>query len=321
MTQLSPIIISGSIAMDRIMNFGGSYSDLIRPDNLSSLSVSVLLDNLVLSQGGVGANIAYSLALLGQSCVLLGSVGKDGRMYIDQLAKMGVDVSHVHESKLATASFNVITDAQQHQVGGFFPGAMSDSATLSFEPWKDLDPICVVSPHDPAGMRRQVQECTALNLRLCYDVGQQVSNLGREDLRAGVAAAMVLILNEYEMSTLADKTGMTAKEIKATVPVVVTSLGKDGSIVEGSSIETPLRASAVKPKQLADPTGAGDSYRAGFLYGWQRSWDWQTCAQLGAVCATYTIEQLGTQGHTFQMDEVSARYEENFNQALPQSGY
>jgi adenosine kinase len=248
---------------------------------------------------------------------LLGAAGSDAVAYLEHLAHRGVNIRHVHESKLPTASFNVITDADENQVGGFYPGAMFDSESLSFEPWREAGAICVVSPHDPAGMRRQVGECKRWGLRLCYDVGQQVSNLGAEDLRAGVEAAEVLIVNEYEMAALAAKTGREPADIKAAVPIVVTTLGKDGSVIEGASVPEAVRVGVAKPKHVADPTGAGDAYRAGFLYGLARAWDLRACGQLGAVCATYAIEQAGTQGHEFTLDELTARYREAFGVSLP----
>ncbi len=314
MEKLPPIVISGSIAIDRIMSFKGKYSQHIRPDNLDKLSVSIFLDEMLDTYGGVGANIAYSLAMLGDEPVLLGSVGADAAEYMERLAFHGVNLAHVHESRLPTAAFNVITDSDENQVGGFYPGAMFDSEDLSFEPWQGQNPICVVSPHDPAGMRRQVAECERFGLRLMYDVGQQVTNLDADDLRAGVDAAEVLILNDYEMGVLAEKIGRSPEKIKAKVPVVVTTLGKDGSVVEGAKVPQPVRAGVVKPRHVADPTGAGDAYRAGWLYGWRRSLDWLVCAQLGATCAAYAIETVGTQSHGFTLADVAGRYEAAFGE-------
>src|SRR5262249_55786672 len=148
-------------------------------------------DSLVDAHGGVGANIVYSLALLGEKPVLLGSVGKDGLLYMEKLASAGVDITHVHESNLPTASFTVITDSDQNQVGGFYPGAMFDSDNLDLKPWKDENPIIVVAPHDPKAMKRQVAECKKWKLRLLYDIGQQVSNLPGEDMREGINAAEI----------------------------------------------------------------------------------------------------------------------------------
>ena len=312
-----PIVISGSIAIDRIMNFSGRYREHIQPEKLDSLSISIFLDNLHDAYGGVGANIAYSLALLGEEPILVGSVGRDAVVYMEKLAHDGVNIKHVYESELPTASFNVITDADQNQVGGFYPGAMFDSGSLSFETWKQDNPIVVVAPHDPNAMKRQVAECSEWGLRLCYDIGQQVSNLPGDEMAEGVRAAEILILNDYELTVLSKKTGMDIAEIKKTVPIVITTLGKKGSVVEGKTVPKPITVGTAKPSRVADPTGAGDAFRSGFLYGYVRGWPLKTSAQLGAVCATYAIETMGTQSHIFTREDIAKRYQDTFNQPLP----
>lgn len=298
------------------MNFRGRYADHIRTEKVDSLSISIFLESLVDAHGGVGANIAYSLALLGDEPVLVGSVGKDGLLYMEKLAHHGVDITHVFESNLPTASFNVITDSDQNQVGGFYPGAMFDSDALTFAPWKDSDAIVVVSPHDPKAMKRQVEEAKEYGLRLMYDIGQQVSNLPGDEMAAGVDAAHILILNDYEMTVLAEKTGKSIEDIKKQVPIVVTTLGKDGSIIEGKDVPEPIKVGVAAPKQVADPTGAGDAFRSGFLYGLARDWPLEQAAQLGAVCGTYAIETSGTQTHFFTPEEIAKRYEDAFNEPL-----
>jgi adenosine kinase len=314
---IPPIVISGSIAIDRIMNFSGRYREHIRPEKLDSLSISIFLNELKDAYGGVGANIAYSLALLGDEPILLGSVGKDALIYMEKLAHDGVNIKHVFESELPTASFNVITDSDQNQVGGFYPGAMFDSHALSFEPWKNDQAIVVVAPHDPKAMKRQVKECRDFALRLMYDIGQQVSNLPGPEMAEGVRAAEILILNDYELTVLSQKTGMSIEEIKATVPIVITTLGKKGSVIEGKHVPKPITVGVVKPKQVADPTGAGDAFRSGFLYGYARDWPLKACARLGATCGTYAIETMGTQSHTFTLKAVNARYKKAFGEPLP----
>lgn len=314
-----PIVISGSIAIDRIMNFSGRYREHIQPEKLDSLSISIFLNELKDAYGGVGANIAYSMALLGDEPILLGSVGKDAVIYMEKLARGGVNIKHVFESELPTASFNVITDADQNQVGGFYPGAMFDSDSLSFEAWKNEQPIVVVAPHDPKAMKRQVEECTKWSLRLCYDIGQQVSNLPGSEMAEGVKAAEILILNDYELTVLSKKTGMSIGEIKKVVPIVVTTLGKKGSVIEGAKVPKPITVGVAKPKQVADPTGAGDAFRAGFLYGYSREWPLKACAQLGAVLGTYAIETMGTQSHSFTPSDIAKRYHETFNEDVPTS--
>jgi adenosine kinase len=301
------------------MSFNGKYVDHIRPEKLHSLSISIFLKELKDAYGGVGANIAYTMALLGDEPILLGSVGKDALLYMEKLAHDGVNITHVFESALPTASFNVITDDDQNQVGGFYPGAMFDSDALSFAPWKNANAIVVVSPHDPKAMRRQVAEAKEWALRLCYDIGQQVSNLPGDEMKAGVLAAEILILNDYEITVLSEKTGMSIKQIKETVPIVITTLGKKGSVIEGAKVPKPITVGVAKPKQVADPTGAGDAFRSGFLYGYARNWPLKACAQLGAVCGTYAIEAVGTQSHTFTTDEITKRYKDAFDEVLPAS--
>lgn len=317
MVGTHPIVISGSIAIDRIMNFQGRYADHIRPEKIDSLSISIFIRNLTDAHGGVGANIAYSLALLGETPILLGAVGKDGLLYMEELAHQGVDITHVFESKLPTATFTVLTDSDQNQVGGFYPGAMFDSSTLTLEHWKDAAPIVVVSPHDPKAMKRQVAECKKWSLRLCYDIGQQVSNIPAEDLLAGMQTAEILILNDYELTTFSQKVGVSIADIKKKVPVVITTLGKDGSVIEGARIPTSIQVGAATVKHVADPTGAGDAYRSGLLYGLARDWPLKACAQLGAICGAYAVESLGTQAHSWTPAEITDRYEQTFSEPLP----
>lgn len=308
------VIISGSIAIDRIMNFSGRYRDLIKPEKIHALSISTLLDKLEDSRGGIGANIASNLAQLGEQPILLGSVGADAQRYIDDLAQLGVDVSHIHYSQLATASFNVITDAEDSQVGGFYPGAMSDSQPLTLAPWQDQDVLVVVSPHDPKGMNRQVAECRDLGLQLIYDPGQQVIDPAT-DLAAGVDTAKILLVNDYELSTLCDKLGTTEAELSTKVPILVTTLGKEGSHISGTALPEPLTVSIAQPAQVVDPTGAGDAYRAGFLYGYLRQWDIKQCGQLGAVVASFIVEQHGTQ-RTLNLADITQRYQVTFNEEI-----
>lgn len=309
------LILCGSIALDRIMNFSGKYRDLIKPDKLHVLSLSVLLDKLEETPGGGGANIAYDVAQLGERPVLLGSVGPDASAYLERLSNAGIDTGHVHVSQLPTASFNVMTDSEDSQVGGFYPGAMADADSLTLQPWTGQDVLVCVSAHDPAAMAAQVKECADNGFRLMYDPGQQVSNSPAADLKAGVEAAEVLAVNDYELSVLCDKTGITAEALKKQVPVIIITLGKDGSVIEGSKVPEPLKIAASKPSEVVDPTGAGDAYRAGFLYGYLRQWPLRDSAQLGAVTASYVIEHHGTQPQ-LSIEAITRRYQETFNQEI-----
>jgi len=238
------LIICGSIAIDRIMNFSGRYRDLIQPDKLHVLSLSVLLDKLEDTPGGIGANIAAGLARLGEKPVILGSVGHDAKAYIDELSKLGIDVSRVHFSQLPTPSFNVITDNEDSQVGGFYQGAMSDSDSLSLKPWQGQDAVAVIAAHNPEAMNRQVGECREYGVKLIYDPGQQVADPAT-DLAGGVAAAEILIANDYELSLMCQKLNTTPDELKKRVPIVITTLGKDGSVIEGQQLAEPATATGL----------------------------------------------------------------------------
>ncbi len=296
------------------MNFSGRYRDLIKPEKLHALSLSTLLEKLEDSRGGTGANIAYSLALMGDQPVLLGSVGKDAKTYIDDLGKLGIDTSSIHFSQLATASFNVITDSEDSQVGGFYQGAMSDSESLSFAPWHNKDALMVISAHNPSTMNRQARECQQYGLKLVYDPGQQVSDPST-DLGTGVAACEILIVNDYELSVLCEKLASSPEQLKQQVPVLIMTKGKDGSTITGRDIPAPIGVAAARPKEVVDPTGAGDAYRAGFLYGYSRGWELNVCGQLGSVVASFIVEQHGTQ-RQFTKQAIIDRYKDNFNEEI-----
>ncbi|HUD10193.1 MAG TPA: carbohydrate kinase family protein [Candidatus Saccharimonadales bacterium] len=308
------LIVCGSIAIDRIMNFTGLYRELIKPEKIHALSISPLLDKLENTPGGVGANIAFNLARLGERPVLLGSVGLDAKQYIADLSTAGVDTSHIHFSKRATASFNVITDSEDSQVGGFYQGAMADSESVSFKPWIKKNVLAVISAYDPEAMNRQVEECKTSGMRLIYDPGQQVAN-PTTDLQAGINAAEVVFVNDYELQLLDEKLGLGVSVLKSQMPLLITTLGKNGSIITGKNLSSPLKISIAKPKHVVDPTGAGDAYRAGFLYGYLREWDLRTCGQLGATIASFIVEHQGTQ-HAFSKPEVLQRYYDNFKEEL-----
>lgn len=309
------LIVCGSIAIDRIMTFSGAYRELVQPEKIDSFSISVLIDEIKTSRGGTGANIAYNLAKLGEEPILVGSVGGDANEYIDDLKKLGVDTGHVNVSELQTASFNVINDSEDNQVGGFYPGAMADTKHLSISEWSKSGALVTVSAHDPNAMKRQVADCKKNALRLFYDVSQQVSNISKEDLLEGIDAAEIIIVNDYEMSLLCTKSGLSPNDIRSKVQIVITTHGSKGSIIEGTAVKIAQRIPIAEPKRVVDPTGAGDGYRAGFLYGYNRGWDLEECGRLGATIASFIVEGYGSQ-LDYTKDEVQERYLKNFGKGI-----
>lgn len=317
MSRYKHIALCGSISIDRIMNFSGKYKDIIQPEKLHILSISVLINKLQNSHGGIAANIAYSLALLGEKATIVASIGNDGKEYLSEMKKYGIDVSHIHISKLPTSTFTVLTDQSDNQVGGFFVGAMKDNASLSLKTFNKNHTLVVISADDPKAMNAHVKECQSLKIPYMYDIGQQVILLSKNEIQRAVRGAEIVIFNDYERAVICKKMNISEAALLKTVPTCVTTLGDKGSRIEGTSIEKPIHIPAVKIIKLVDPTGAGDAYRAGFLYGYIHGQSLPVCGQLGTVSAAYAVEKYGTQEHHFTMKQFQRRYKQAFHRDMP----
>lgn len=310
------IVISGSMSVDQIMTFGGSFESLIQPEKLHVLSISPLVEKMKRTRGGTAGNMAYSLALLGERPTLLVSIGKESKEYIYDLQQMGVDTSHVNFSELPTATFSVLTDKNNCQVGGFYPGAMSDVASLTVEKFAKEDILMVISAHDPGGMAAQISECKKLKKRVLFDPGQQILVLSKDVLRAGIECAEILMVNDYEMGLLIKRTGWSQKEIVGKLKVCIVTLGESGSKVWVSGKTVRVPAVSLSAESVVDPTGAGDAFRAGFLYGYTRDWEVTTCMKLGSVLASLVVVRHGTQEHSFTWDDILERYQKQYKEIL-----
>lgn len=316
MGTLQPqIILIGSISHDFIARYPGLFSPHLTPEKIDKLSVSFLVETMTESYGGIAANIAYSLSLLKTESIILTAVGKDIRSYLRRLRKLGVDTSHlVVDKHLPTSTFFATTDQENHQICTFVSGAMAKAADISLSEWKGTNSLVVVSAHDPRAMAKHVAESQKYGLRLIYDPSQQTTTVPAKDLIAGVKAATILMSNQFELSQIITRTGLTEPEINGIVPITVTTLGANGSLIHGRTVPLPLHIPAVIPRTVVDPTGAGDAYRAGFLYGYTRGFDLTVCGQLGSVAASFAIEHHGTQGHHFTKKQFLARYKKAFKQ-------
>ena len=307
------IICTGSIAYDYLMSFPGYFKDHILAEKLDSISLSFLVDSMIRQRGGTAPNIAYTLALLGEKPKLMGTVGEDFKDYDAWLQKNGVDTSLVVTiSGVYTASFFANTDLANNQIASFYSGAMAFSKELSF---KDMnlsgDDLVVISPNDPTAMNKYAQECKQMGVPYLYDPGQQVVRVKPDEIREGILNAQSLFINEYEFELVQKHTGMTAEEIRQAVDYMVITCGECGSDiwVKDDYYKIPV----VVPERIEDPTGVGDAFRGGFLRGLRLGYDWQTSGQMGALAATYCMENRGTQNHHYTLNEFKQRYRQNFN--------
>lgn len=306
------IVVTGSIAYDYLMRFPGRFADHLLADQLHKVSVSFLVDSMRRQQGGVAPNVAYTLALLGGRPKIMATAGQDFTDYRLWLEKNGVDTSGivVFEDDFC-ASFFVNTDEEQNQIASFYTGAMAHAATLSFAVHAADADLAIISPNDPAAMCGYVQECQALALPYVYDPSQQIIRLTGNDLRDGLTGCYLLTVNEYELSMIQEKTGLSQPEIESLVGGLLITRGKEGAdiIVDGRCFPIP----AVPPNGIAEPTGAGDAFRGGLLRGIQLGLPWEISGRIGALAATYVLENFGTQGHHYTRSEFVTRFRDNFD--------
>ncbi len=307
------IVITGSVAYDYLMTFPGYFQDHILPDKLESISLSFLVDSMVRLQGGTAPNIAYTLALLGEKPRIFAAVGEDFAEYRTWLETNGIDTTW---AKVVpgefTASFFVNTDLSNAQIASFYPGAMARASELSLKTVasEELDMI-VISPNDPEAMKSYVTECIDLGYKYIYDPSQQIVRFSGEELRAGIEGAFALFVNDYEYALTQKMTGMSEEMLLDYVEVLVVTRGENGSDIYTKDCRYHIPVAP--PIRIGDPTGVGDAFRGGFLAAYGRGLDWETCGQVGALAATYCLEETGTQTHTYMRREFIDRFSECFD--------
>lgn len=307
------VVITGSIAFDYLMTYPGYFRDHIVPERLDSISLSFLVDQLVRLRGGVAPNIAYTMALLGGTPYVFGTVGEDAGEYVAWLNSQGVDTRFIKTIPgVFTASFFANTDRANSQISSFYTGAMAYARELSLNDLGDVNPdLVVISPNDPAAMDRYVTECKAAGIPYLYDPGQQVARSSGEELRRGTEGARLLFVNEYEWGLLQKHSGLSAETILSTVPTVVITLGASG--VEIHADGGMQRLPAVQENSIIDPTGVGDAFRGGFLRGYQLGLDWKICSEMGSLAAVYCLESNGPQGQSYTRSEFIQRFRQYFD--------
>lgn len=309
------IAVTGSIATDHLMRFPGRFADQLLADQLAHISLSFLVDDLVIRRGGVGGNIAYAMGVLGGSPLLVGAAGADFAEYRTWLESNGVDCSGVRVSETAyTARFVCTTDEDMAQIASFYPGAMSEAREIELAAVAKvagtLD-LVLIGANDPDAMVRHTDECRLLGIPFAADPSQQLARLSGDDAKKLIAGAKYLFTNEYEWGLLQQKTGLSEEEIRAQVGLRVTTLGSKGvEIVDADG--NWLRVGVVPERGKVDPTGVGDAFRAGFLLAHSAGLSLERSAQLGSLVAVYVLETVGTQEWTFERDDAVKRLTEAY---------
>ncbi len=308
------VIVTGSVAFDYLMRFPGRFVEHLIPDRMQRLSVSFLVDQMRRVPGGCAPNIAYGLALLGERPRLLATAGHDAAEYREALRASGVDVSGlVLHPDVFTASFFVSTDEDQNQLASFYTGAMARARDLSIEAAGGRSAsLVIVSPNDPEAMKRYAEECRRLASPFLYDPSQQVARLGGDELLEGLRGAWMLVVNDYELGIIGQKTGLTREGIEERVPRLVTTHGADGSTISveenGRRVRHAIPAAGLE-REAVDPTGVGDAFRAGLVRGARLSLPWEVAGRMGSVAASISLEALGPQPSAYSTAEFRARYE------------
>jgi adenosine kinase len=312
-----PVLLAGSIATDHLMHFPGRFSEQLLADQLHQISLSFLVDDLVVRRGGVAANIAFGMGQLGESPVLIGAVGVDFADYRAWLQRAGVDCESVHVSPHHhTARFVCTTDEEMNQIASFYAGAMSEARNIELRPAVERTgaELVVISADDPDAMIRHSEEARELGYRFAADPSQQIARMSGEQLQSLVEGAELLFTNDYEKNLLESKTGWSEADIMERVGVRVTTQGKDGVEIVGRGLERIHVPVAVERAKI-DPTGVGDGFRAGLLAA--RTWglSWERSAQVGSLLATLVLETVGTQEYEVKPQDFAERLAESYGDA------
>jgi len=313
------IAVTGSIATDHLMRFPGRFSEQLLADHLEKVSLSFLVDDLVVHHGGVAGNMAYAIGALGGDAVLIGAAGMDFTDYREWLQEHGVNCDHVLISETAhTARFVCTTDVEMAQIASFYPGAMSQARNISLEKIVSsigTPELVIVGANDPATMFLHTDECRRLGLAFAADPSQQLAGLSGAQIRALIDGATYLFTNDYEWDLLLQKTGWTEADVLSQVGLRVTTLGAKGVDMvspDGASIHVGV----VPETSKVDPTGVGDAFRAGFLTGRSAGLGLERSAQLGSLVAVFVLETNGTQEWKWDRGVALSRLAEAYGQQV-----
>ena len=304
------ILVTGSIAYDTIMVFPDRFRNHLLADQLHILNVCFLAPEMRREYGGTAGNIGYNLRLLGETPLVMATVGDDIEPYLDRFHALGIATSLLKRVPgQFTAQAFITTDLDDNQITAFHPGAMNHSHENHVG--RELQAgLAIIAPDGKLGMLQHARECSELGIPLVFDPGQGLPMFSAEELGEFLRLAHYVALNDYEGKLLEEKTGRSLEDIARGVKALVITLGAKGSLIVagGQRHEIPC----VEADKVADPTGCGDAYRSGLLYGIARGWDWPTAGKLGAVMGAIKVARRGAQNHAPTREEIESRFRRAF---------
>lgn len=300
------ILVSGSLAYDRIMDFPDKFANHILPDKIHILNVCFMVNGLKEQFGGTAGNIAYNLCLLGEKPLILASAGKDFGSYEDWLKKHDLSLEGIRiVPDEFTAGAYITTDMADNQITGFNPGAMREPCLYEVKPAANEDTIAIIAPGNLDDMLILSRKYKELKIKYIFDPGQSIPALQTQNLIEMLTGSTIFISNDYELEMVMRSTGMSKEELLEKTGAIITTLAERGSVIISSQGATSIEA--IKPLRVSDPTGAGDSFRAGLIKGLVMGKTLTEAARMGSVCASFGVECQGTQCHSFTEQEFWAR--------------
>jgi adenosine kinase len=303
-------LICGSLAFDKIMQYHGRFAETLLADQLHRVNVSFLVPTLRTEYGGCSANIAYNLKLLGGEPLIMATIGQDGGEYLDRFKKFGIDTRAIRTIEHAyTAQCFVTADQDNNQINAFHPGAMQfahennvgDQGTLA---------VAIIAPDGRDGMLKHARDCAALGVPFMFDPGQQLPMFSGDELIKFIEQATYLAANDYEFEMVMDRTGLTLGDIASRLDALIITRGDKGSEIHAGGERHDIPA--VPAAAIVDPTGCGDAYRAGLLYGITNGFDWPTTGRLASLLGSIKIAHQGGQNHTFTAAQIADTFEAAF---------
>ena len=309
------VLVCGSIAYDNIMVFNDRFKDHILPDQIHILSVSFLVPQMRQQFGGCAGNIVYGLTLLQyDEAYAMATVGKDFSAYTDWLDEHGIkhDYIRVLEDEFTARAF-VITDADDNQITAFHPGAM-DRCHLNEVPSNSGISMGLISPEGREGMIKHAKQFSEQGIPFIFDPGQGLPMFNEEELAMFISKADWIACNDYEAQVLCQRAGASLTGLAQGVRALIVTLGDKGSRIYHS--QGVAKIPPAKTQQIVDPTGCGDAYRAGLIYGIRKGFDWETTGRIASLMGAFKVECSGGQGHTFSVGEFKTRFKDNFGYTI-----